>query len=112
MNKITLLCKRKGMYLSNRIIEKNTTPEEDEFYEYPCYVARIQRRFINIKRRLFKARYPNHSPVMEELDDANGIYAFNRFEEDGFVERFQGHFRLVDIPRNAYYSLGTPATQE
>ena len=24
------------------IIEKNTTPEEDEFYEYPYYVARIQ----------------------------------------------------------------------
>ena len=28
------------------IIEKNTTPEEDEFYEYPYYIARIQRRFI------------------------------------------------------------------
>ena len=24
------------------IIEKNTTPEEDEFYEYPYYIARIQ----------------------------------------------------------------------
>ena len=33
------------------IIEKNTAPEEDEFYEYPCYIARIQRRFINTKRR-------------------------------------------------------------
>ena len=32
------------------IIEKNTTPEEDEFYEYPYYIARIQRRFINTKR--------------------------------------------------------------
>ena len=32
------------------IIEKNTTPEEDEFYEYPYYIARIQRRFINIKQ--------------------------------------------------------------
>ena len=26
------------------IIEKNTVPEEDEFYEYPYYIARIQRR--------------------------------------------------------------------
>ena len=24
------------------IIEKNTTPEEDEFYEHPYYIARIQ----------------------------------------------------------------------
>ena len=31
------------------IIEKNTTPEEDEFYEYPYYIARIQRRFIGTK---------------------------------------------------------------
>ena len=23
------------------IIEKNTTPEEDEFYEYPYYIVRI-----------------------------------------------------------------------
>ena len=32
------------------IIEKNTAPEEDEFYEYPYYIARIQRRFINTKK--------------------------------------------------------------
>ena len=32
------------------IIEKNTAPEEDEFYEYPYYTARIQRRFITTKR--------------------------------------------------------------
>ena len=32
------------------VIEENTNPEEDEFYEYPYYSARIQRRFINIKQ--------------------------------------------------------------
>ena len=49
---------------------------------------------------------------MEELDNANGIHAFNRFENEGFVERFQCHFRLVDIPRDAFYASATPATQE
>ena len=93
------------------IIEKNTTPEEDELYGYPYYVVRIQRRFINIKRR-FKAQYSNHSLVMEELDNANGIHSFNRFEEERFVERFQCYFRLVDIPCNAFYALAMPATQE
>ena len=33
------------------IIEKNSTPEEDEFYEYPYYIGRIQQRFFSTKRR-------------------------------------------------------------
>ena len=32
------------------VVEKNTTPEEDDFYEYPYYIAKIQRRFISTKR--------------------------------------------------------------
>ena len=47
------------------IIEKNTTPEEDELYEYPYYIARIQRRFINTKKRWFKAQYSHHRFIME-----------------------------------------------
>ena len=90
------------------IIEKNTTPEEDEFYEYPYYIARIRRRFIGTKIQWFKAQYPHHRFIMEELDNANGIHAFNRFEEKGYVERFQCHFRLVDIPRDALYALAMP----
>ena len=90
------------------IIEKNTTPEEDEFYEFPYYIARIQRRFIKTKRRWFKAQYPHHRFIMKELDNANGIHAFNRLEEKGYVERFQCHFRLVDIPRDALYALAMP----
>ena len=34
------------------IIEKNTAPEDDEFYEYPYYIARIQRQFINTKKMM------------------------------------------------------------
>ena len=91
------------------IIDKNTTPEEDEFHEYPYYIARIQRRFIGTKIRWFKAQYPHHRFIMEELDNANGNHAFNRFEEKEYVERFQCHFRLVDILRDALYVLATPA---
>ena len=67
------------------IIEKNTAPEEDEFYEYPYYIARIQQRFINTKRRWFKSQYPHHRFIMEELDKANSIHAFNRLQEKGYV---------------------------
>ena len=70
------------------IIEKIAAPKEDEFYEYPYYTARIQRWFINTKRRCFKAQYPHHRFIIEELDNANSIHAFNRFEEKGYVERF------------------------
>ena len=94
------------------IIEKNTAPEEDEFYEYPCYIARAQRRFISIKTRLFRAQYPHHRPIIEDLVNANSIHAFNRFEEKGYEERFQCHFRLADIPRDALHALAMPAIQE
>ena len=67
------------------IIEKNTTPEEDEFYEYPNYIARIQRRVIGTKIRWFKVQYPHHKFIMEELNNENGVNAFNRFEEKGYV---------------------------
>ena len=33
------------------IIEKNTSPEEDEFYDYPYYIARIQRWFITTQKK-------------------------------------------------------------
>ena len=94
------------------IIEKNTAPEEYEFYEYLYYIARIQRRFINTKRRWFKAKYPHHRFIMEELDNMNSIHAFNRFEEKRYIEHFQCHFRLVDISRDALYALAMPAIQE
>ena len=101
-----------GKYNIVMIIEKNTAPEEDEFYEYPHDIARIQGRFITTKKRWFKAQYPHHRFIMEELDSTNSIHAFNRFQEKGYVERFQCHFSLVDIPRDVFYALATPAIQE
>ena len=50
--------------------------------------------------------------MIEELDNANSIYAFNSIEEKGYVERLQCHFRLVDISRDVLYALATPAIQE
>ena len=90
-------------------IEKNTIPKEHEFYGFPYYVEKIHQKFINTKNRWFKAQYPNHNLVMEKQDNVNGIHEFNRFEEEGFVEHFQYHFRLAHIPRDAFYTLATPA---
>ena len=70
------------------ITEKDTAPEEDTFYEYPYYIARIQRRFIITKRRWFRAQYLHHRFIKEELDNPNSIHTFNRFEEEGHAERF------------------------
>ena len=94
------------------IIEKNIAPKEDEFYEYPYYTARIQRRFISTKEQSFKAQYPHHRFIIEELGNANSIHAFNRFEKKGYVERLQCHFRLVDILGDALYALATPTIQK
>ena len=62
------------------IIEKNTTPVEDEFYEFPYYIARIQRWFMKTKKQWFKAQYPHHRFITKERGNAKGIHAFNRFE--------------------------------
>ena len=95
------------------IIEKNTTPEEDEFYEYPYYIARIQQRFITTKKNdELRHDIQHHMFIIEELDNANSIHAFNRFEEKGYVERFQCHFSLADTPRDVFYALATSAIQE
>ena len=55
------------------IIEKNTNPppEEDGFYEYPYFISRIHQWFISTKRRWFRAQYPHHRFIIEELDNVN-----------------------------------------
>ena len=85
------------------IIEKNTTHKEDDPSEYPYYTARIQRRFISTKF--------HHSLLIEELN-ANSIHAFNKFEEKGYVERFQCHFRPADIAFDVFHALATHAIQK
>ena len=64
------------------------------------------------KYEWFNAQYPNHRFTMEELDNEIGIHVFNRFEEEGFEEHFQCHFRFVDITRDAFYALAMLVTLE
>ena len=94
------------------IIEKNTAPKEDEFYEYPYYIARIQRQFINTKRPWFRAQYPHHGFIIKELENANSIHAFNQFEEERHVKHFQCHSRIVGLARDALYALTTPTIHD
>ena len=79
------------------IIEKNSTPEDDEFHEYPYYIARIQRRLSANKRKWFQKQYPNHRIIVDAIDNPNSIHSFNRFEENKNIEKFYCHFRLVGI---------------
>jgi len=87
------------------IIRKNTEPENDEFFEYPYYIARIQRRYEASKRRFFDANFPNHETILNAVDNANSVHVFNRFEENTHVERHQCHFRLVDILEDVLRAL-------
>ena len=43
-----------------------------------------------------------------EIESLNKIYAFNRFEEEGHVER-RYSFRLKDLTRKELYTTGVPA---
>ena len=46
------------------------------------------------------------------IDNPNGVHAFNRFEEEGHVERFKCHFKLLDLTRDDLYDLGVPSIEE
>ena len=49
--------------------------------------------------------------IIEDLDNSKNIHTFNRFKEDGNVERLsleQCHFMLVDLVRDILYAQGTP----
>ena len=70
---------------------------------------RIQRRLITTKRRWFRTQCPHHRFIIE---DVISIHAFDRFEEERHVKRFQCHFRLVDLPTDALYALATPTIHD
>ena len=66
------------MYRVQMIIEKNTTPEGDE---YSYYIEKVKRQFI-ISKKWFRAQYLKHNSIVEEIDKANSIHAFNWFKEE------------------------------
>ena len=44
-----------------------------------------------------------------EIDSPNSVHAFNRFEEEGHLERRCDNFRLIDLAREELYAMGVPA---
>lgn len=69
-----------------------------------AWILGISRGYRDVslyKKQWFRTQYPHHRFIVEELDNANDIHAFNRFEEKGHLERFQHHFRLIDLACDA-----------
>lgn len=94
------------------IVRKHTaTDEEDQYYDYQYYASRIQRRFITTKRRWIRDTFPNSEEIVI-IDNPNSVQAFNRFEEEGHIERYHCHFKLIDLTREDLYGMGIPALQE
>ena len=73
------------------IVRKHTTPENDKYHNFLYYISRIQRRKRYVKLRWLEQHFPDHE-VVDEIDNPNSIHAFNRFEEEGHVERKFNHF--------------------
>ena len=44
-----------------------------------------------------------------EIDNANSIHAFNRFEEERHADREYNHFRLIDLTREELYAMEVTA---
>jgi len=93
------------------IVRKHTCEHDDRHFEYPYYISRIQRRKIPTKRRWLLEQFPRSEEIVI-IDNPNSVHAFNRFEEEGHVERFGCHFKLVDLTREDLYEMGVPAITE
>ena len=93
------------------IIRKHSAWGEDDLFGYPYYVARIQRKKIPTKRRWCLEKFPNSEEIVV-IDNPNAAHAFNRFEEEGHIERFQCHFKLLVLTRDDLCDLGVPAIEE
>ena len=93
------------------ITRKHTCECGDKHFEYPYYISRIQRRAISTKRRWLLDQFPDSEEIVI-IDNPNSVHAFNRLEEEGHVERYKCHFKLVDLSREDLYDMGVPTIEE
>ena len=93
------------------ITRKHTSDEDDEHFEYPYYISRIQRCKIPTKRRWLLTQFPDSEEIVV-IDNPNSVHAFNRLEEEGHVERYGCHFKLIDLTREDLYDMGVPSIKE
>ena len=90
------------------ITKKHTCEHNDDHFEYPYYISRIQRRAISTKRRWLREKFPDSEEIVT-IDNPNSIHRFNKLEEEEHVERYGCHFKLVDLTREDLYDMGIPA---
>ena len=89
-------------------VRKHTTSSNVKYHDLPYYVARIQKRKRYVKLRWFDRHFSDQE-IIVEIDNPNSIHAFNRFEEEGHVERRYNHFRLIHLTQKEFYAMGVPA---
>ena len=90
------------------ITRKHTCKYNDDRFEYPYYISRIQRRTISAKRRWLREKFPDSEEIVA-IDNPNSIHKFNRLEEEHHLERYGCHYKLVDLTREDLYDMGIPA---
>ena len=95
----------------NLVVITRKHEPDDKHFEYPYYISRIQRRVISTKRRWLLDQFPDSEEIVV-IDNPNSVHTFNRLEEEGHVERYGCHFKLLDLTREDLYDLGVPAIQE
>ena len=43
------------------------------------------------------------------IGNLNSVHTFNRFKEEGQVEKYKCHFRLIDLTNDDLYHMGVTA---
>lgn len=96
-----------------KIVPNNISKDNDEHFDYPYYIACIQRHGITTKRWSLQEKCSKSKEIAGIVtDNSSSIHAFNRFGLEGNVEWFQCHLRSISLTGDDPYDIGVPAIIE
>ena len=96
----------KNTGLGNAVVieRKDTFKDSDKQLDYTYYIAHIQRCAVSTKRQWLKEKLPRSEDFVV-IDNPNSAQAFNCFKEEGHVEKFKYHFRVIDLTREDLHDM-------
>ena len=81
------------------VVEKNAdenTKEHKRAKKFDKYILRCQKKQVNERLSVLRAKYPNMVVLGPRCDDGNAIHVWNRFEQGVLTKGnyYRNHFRL------------------
>ena len=76
------------------VVHKHASKDNGKNFDYPCYIACIQRRAITIKRGWLQEKFPGRKEIVV-TENPNSLDAFNCFYKKDHIERYKHQDLLI-----------------